>query len=141
MRIDVSPLDFTFEQGYVKYRDSELWQKAEEYMQRELVEPFDPTKMAKSWVAHAEGEVCGITAFQMIPDITHFRVSGPNAARATKMMTDRLQSYFADQGLRGGYVFLYISGKEKPEQRCHRWEESLQAAGAVPADRMLVKVR
>lgn len=141
MRIQVSPLDFIFDQGYEKHRDPDLWRMAEDYMRVELEKPFEIPKMAKTWVAHSGGEICGITAFQMVPDITHFRVSGPNAVRATKMMTDRLQSFFADQGLRGGYVLLHISGKERPEQRCQKWQESLKAAGAVPADRFLVKVR
>lgn len=142
MRIDVSPLDFDrLDADSVKPRDPELWAAAEAFMQRELDKPFDITRAAKVWAAHSEEEVCGITAFQMVPDITHFRVAGPNAVRATKMMTDRLQAYFADQGLRNGYVFLHISSKERPEQRCTKWEDSLRAAGAIPADRFLVKVR
>ena len=142
MRIDVSPLDFQrLDSEAIRPADPMLWNAAEAYMQRELEKPFPIDRMAKTWVAHSGGEICGITAFLMVPDITHFRVSGPNAARATKMLTDRLQSYFADQGLRGQYVLLHISSKETPEQRCHRWDESLTAAEAEPADRMIVRVR
>ena len=142
MRLDVSPLDFDrVDTDAIRQRDPILWAAAERYMQEQLASPFDITRMAKTWVAHANGEVCGITAFRMVPDITHFRVSGPNAARSTKMLTDRLQAFFADQGLRGSYVLLHLSGKETPEQRCYRWEESMKAAGAIPADRYMVEVR
>lgn len=142
MRIEVSPLDFyRLDSETIKPADPELWAKAQDYMRRELDTPFQIDRMAKTWLAYDENEVCGIMSYIMVPDFTHFRVSGPNAVRATKMMADRVMGYLADSGLRGGYLLLHVSSKERPEQRCNRWQESLKAIEAVPADRFLVRVR
>lgn len=143
MRMSVVPLDYdVIEPGVIKFRNPELHAKAMDFCRRELATgELDVTKLAKVWVAVAEDEVIGITGFCMKPDIPVFRVAGENAVRATKILTDRLLSFFADQGLTGVEVFVHLSSKERPEQRCERWEESLKAVDAKPADRFSVTVR
>lgn len=151
MRIDVFPLDFLGQPPLYEPKDRGLFDAAQEYSKRELAEQFDFVRLNKVWVAvgnpvfkngqYVSGEICGITGYALKPDIPVFRVSGENAARATKMLTDRYHSHFADLGWRGCEVFLHISNKERPEQRCSRWAESLVATGATPADRYSVTVR
>lgn len=152
MRIQVIPLDFMGQAPLYEPRDKKLFDLAMDYCNRELAEPIDFVRLNKVWVAVGDpkfdkagnlvdGHVCGLTGYVLKPDIPVFRVSGENAARATKMLTDRYHDFFADQGLRGQEIFIHISGKEKPEQRCPRWEESLSATDAKPADRFSVIVR
>jgi hypothetical protein len=85
--------------------------------------------------------VIGATAICMRPDIFMFRTAGTDAAKSTRLLIERLQWYFADQGFRGQDVTLHISGKDSPEQRCPKWAESLASVDARPADRFLVLVR
>ena len=147
MRIEVIPIDFMGQPPLYEPKERELFDMAIEYCNRELAEQFDFVNLNKVWVSvicDDEGkpqEVIGITGTVLKADIPIFRVSGPNAKRATKMLEQRLHSYFADQGMRGHEVFLHISSKETPEQKCPAWEESLLAAKAVPADRFSVIVR
>jgi len=151
MRIDAFPIDFMGTPPLYEPRDRALFDAAIEYCSRELTETPDFVRLNKVWVAignpvfadgkFVSGEICGITGYVLKPDIPVFRVSGDNAARATKMLTDRYHAYFADQGWRGSEVFIHISSKERPEQRCSRWTESLKATNAVPAERFAVTVR
>lgn len=132
-------------------KDRNLFDAAQEYCKRELAEQFDFVRLNKVYVAvgnpvfkdglYVSGEICGITGYVLKPDIPVFRVSGDNAARATKMLTDRYHSHFADLGWRGCEVFIHLSHKETPAQRCAKWDESLVATGATPADRYSVTVR
>lgn len=142
MRVEVIPLDFMGQGALLEPADQKLHDLAVDYCARELQggKDLNLARFNKVWVALADGEVIGITGFVWRIDLPIFRVSGDNAARATKMLTDRVRSYFQDQGCRGQELFLHISGKETPEQRCPKWEESLAAAPAVPADRYSVKI-
>jgi hypothetical protein len=146
MRIEVIPLDFMGQLPLIEPKDRKLHDMAVEYASRELAETVDFSRLAKVWVtcvmqAGKPKEVIGLMGWVYKPDIPVFRVSGPNAARATKMMTDRLHSFFSDQGARGCEVFIHISSKEKPEQKCAKWQESLKATNATPADRFSITVR
>jgi hypothetical protein len=147
MRINVFPIDFMGQPPLWEPRDRRLHDLAIAYCQTELAEEINLTQLAKVWVATECNDndkpeaVCGITGYVLRPDIPIFRVSGEHANRATKMLNDRLQAHFADQGWRGGEVFLHISSKERPEQRCENWQQSLKQAGAEPADRYKVRVR
>lgn len=147
MRIEVIPLDFLGQGALLEPADRELHDMAVEYCARELEggDKLNLSKFAKVWLAveMADGkykEVVGITGYVMRIDLPVFRVSGPNAVRATKMLADRLHAFFQDQGARGHELFIHISSKERPEQRCERWEESLAAEGATPADRLAIKI-
>lgn len=142
MRIEIIPLDFLGQGALLEPADQKLHDLAVEYCARELEGGADLNlaRFNKVWIALEDGEVVGITGFVWRIDLPIFRVSGERAARATKLLTDRVRAYFQDQGCRGQELFLHISSKETPEQRCAKWEESLAAAPAVPADRYSVKI-
>jgi hypothetical protein len=127
--------------------DEKLHDMAVEYCGRELEggAQLNLTKFAKCWVVvEMEGttykEIRGITGYVLKPDIPVFRVSGKHVDYSTQMLVDRLRAFFQDSGIRNQEVFLHISSKERPEQRCEKWQKSLAAVGAVPADRFTVKV-
>lgn len=118
-----------------------------DYCRRELQDgdKVNLAKFNKVWLAvQMNGdeykEIVGITAWVYRIDLPMFRVSGSNAVRATKMLADRLHAFFQDQGARGSELFIHISGKETPEQRCAKWSDSLTAEGATPADRFIIKI-
>lgn len=142
MRIEVLPIDFHGQGALLEPIDHELHDQAVEYCRRELQDgdKLNLAKFNKVWIARGEEGIAGICGFVWRIDIPVFRVSGPQAVRATKLLTDRMRAFFQDQGARGQEVFLHISGKELPEQRCQKWQESLLAVGAVPADRFSIKV-
>jgi hypothetical protein len=147
VRIQVFPLDFMGQAPLWEPKDRNLHDLAIEYCKRELADEINFVKLNKVWVtavvdeAGKPIEVTGITGYVLKVDIPVFRVSGNNAVRSTKMLEDRLHAHFADQGMIGQEVFLHISSKENPEQRCPNWEQSLIDAGATPADRLSVIVR
>lgn len=147
MRIQVFPIELMGQAPLFEPKDRKLHDLAVEYCARELSEPVNFSQLWRVWVSavvDAEGkpiEVTGITGAVYRPDITLFRVSGKNAKRSTKMLEERLHAFLADQGLRGAEVFIHISSKETPEQRCPNWEDSLLSAKANPADRYSVIVR
>jgi len=147
MRIEIIPLDFLGQGALLEPGDRKLHDLAVDYCSRQLQngKELNLAKFSKVWLAvemddAAYKEVVGITGFVWRIDLPVFRVSGPNAVRATKMLADRLHAYFQDQGARGQELFIHISGKELPEQRCEKWQESLLAEGAVPADRYAIKI-
>lgn len=144
MRIFVRPLDFEAKEGFtlLQPRDGWLFDRAQDYCEKYLNAPVDFRKLAKVWVVLDEAdEVIGISGYVVKADIPVFRVTGENAVRATKALYDRINSFFADQGMTGQEVFLHISSKETPEQRCPAWEDSLQSVNAVPAERFSLTVR
>lgn len=147
MRIQVFPIEFLGQAPLFEPKDRKLHDMAVEYCARELNAPVSFEKLNRVWVSAVvddEGkpvEITGVTATVLKPDIPLFRVSGENSKRSTKMLEERLHAFFADQGLRGTEVFLHISSKETPEQRCADWESSLLSAKANPADRYSVIVR
>ena len=147
MRIQVIPLDFLGQGALLEPADRKLHDLAVDYCCRELQngEQINLAKFSKVWVAVEveDGQyvqVVGITGYVWRIDLPIFRVSGANAVRATKMLADRLHSFFQDQGARGQELFIHISGKERPEQRCEKWQESLAAEGATPADRFAITI-
>jgi len=152
MRIHVFPLDWMGQPPLLEPRDKKLHDLAVDFCKRELAKQPDLSAFSKVWVAVEEpefdedhklisGTVLGMTGYVLKPDIPLFRVAGPNASRATKMLTDRLHDYFADVGLRGQEVFVHLSSKETPEQKCAGWQEGLAATEATLADRFSVIVR
>lgn len=126
-------------------KDQALHDLAVDYCKRELAEEINVARLQKCWVAvEMDGEkykaIHGICGYVLKIDIPVFRVSGGHAVAATKLLVDRMRAFFQDNGARGSEAFIHISSKETPEQRCHRWDESLRAVGAVPADRFSVKI-
>lgn len=142
MKIEILPIDFHGQGALLEPVDHELHDKAVSYCAEQLAggDQLNLSRFNKVWVALADGEVCGISGFVWRIDVPVFRVSGDHAVRATTWLTERMRAFFQDQGARGQEVFIHISGKETPEQRCQKWQESLDAVGAVPADRFSVKV-
>lgn len=146
-RLAVLPIDFMGQGALLEPVDRKLHDMAVDYCARELQggENLDLTRFAKVWVTVSIEddkyiEIFGITGYVLRPDLPVFRVTGDKPDRVTQMMADRLHAYFQDQGCRGQELFLHISSKETPEQRCGKWEESLKIQGATPADRFLVKI-
>jgi hypothetical protein len=147
MRIEVIPIDFLGQGALLEPKDAALHDLAVDYCRRELQngDKLNLTQFNKVWVAcvmedSKPVEVVGITGWVHRIDLPVFRVSGQNAVRATKMLADRLHAFFQDQGCRGQELFIHISSKETPEQRCEKWQESLAAEGAIPADRLAIVI-
>lgn len=147
MRMGVVPIDFRNSDNGIVPVDADLYTLVMEYCKTALAKQPKIDELNKTWaVVEYEGEkivsVTGLAAWGGdVPDLPIFRTTGLNAKRATKMLYDRINSFFADRGARGKQVFLYISDKETPEQRCEAWESSLEDVGAVPAQRFAVTVR
>ena len=153
MSIKVFPIDFLGKDALLQPKDAQLHDMALEFCRKELVqdENFNLARFNKAWVAAEVGddgkptEILGITGYVYRIDIPVFRAL--NAA-ATAKLHQRLHTFFADNGCLGTIdgsvepteVFIHLSSKETPEQRCANWSEELMAAGAVPADRFIVKV-
>jgi hypothetical protein len=134
--------------------DLPLWNMALEYCHANMLDIESTSaadKMIRSvtrcWVVvsmNAAGEVeriHGITGLKLAPDFPFWRVSGEYADRATEGLRERVNAYLADNGYRGREAFIYLSDKETDAQRCSKWKESLEAAGAEPAQRFSVVVR
>ena len=140
--IQVLPIDFMGQGALIEPVDRKLHDIAVDYCRRELQDgdKINLVQFAKCWVVLRGEEAIGFAGYVLRPDVPVFRVSGDAAVRATAMLADRMRSFFQDNGCRGQEVFLHISSKEKPEQRCEKWESSLEAVGAIPADRFSVRV-
>jgi hypothetical protein len=148
MRLGVVPLDLRKnDEGVTVPVDNVLFTLVTEYCQANLAVQPKLTELAKTWaVVEYDGDkivsVTGLAAYGgSVPDIPVFRVTGENAKRATKMLYDRMNGFFADNGMLGKFVFIFISEKETPEQRCEDWEDSLRAVGAIPAQRFAVVIK
>lgn len=81
-------------------------------------------------------EVIGITAIRTTADIQVFHVTPPTSDReglklamqARDMMVYRLASYFADNGLRGAKVLIYVSEKSEPLWKRFFQRRNIQSA-------------
>lgn len=147
MRMAVVPIDFKESPEGLRPVDAHLYALTVKYCKTALAEQPTLEQLRKTWVIveYQDGVISGVTGIFAyggnVPDIPIFRVTGPNAKRATKMAQERLNAFFADQGMRGRSVFLYISESEAPEQRCEAWDQSLKDVGAVSAQRFAITVR
>ena len=133
----MSVLITPFDQASPELRDA-----AHDFCQRELTLPegethWDLSAYFKAWVETEEGIVTGVAALIRRIDICVYRCT---TARGTAKMHQRLQNYLADQGLLGQDVFIQFSNSD-PDKMCANWQGEMEAAGAVPANRYLVKVR
>lgn len=138
MSVKVIPIDFFPPNGaLIQPKDQLLHDKAVVFCRNEVNGDVDFSKLAKVWVAVDGDEVIGIAGYVMKVDIPLFRAT--NAAGTAKLH-QRLHTFFADNGLLGHEVFIHLSSKETPEQRCANWSGELEAANAVPADRYAVTV-
>ncbi|HXF14709.1 MAG TPA: hypothetical protein VN517_16250 [Terriglobales bacterium] len=147
MNLKVLPIDFLGQGAMLEPKDRELHDMAVDYCNRELQNGHEVnlSKFSKVWVVvEMEGttykKVVGLSGWVWRVDIPIFRVTGEAVDRATMMLTERIRSYMEDQGARDSEVFIHLSSKETPEQKCKNWDKSLALVGAVPADRYAVKV-
>lgn len=145
--VKILPIEFIGQGALLEPVDHKLHDMAVDYCLKELQggDKLDLSKFQKVWVAVEieDGEyqeILGITGWVWRIDIPVFRVTGDKVDRCTIMLTDRVRSYFEDMGARNSEVFLHVSSKERPEQRCQNWKKSLEWSGAVPADRFSIKV-
>ncbi len=148
--IRVLPIDFVGQGALLEPADVKLHDMAVEYCSLELEkgDELNLAKFSKCWVAvqveaNEYKKILGITGYVMRIDLPVFRVTGDTQNRVdvtTHLMAERLHSYFQDMGCRGQELFLHISSKERPEQRCEKWQESLAIEGATPADRFSVRI-
>jgi hypothetical protein len=141
--IKIFPLDFLGQGALLQPKDGRLHDLAIDFCAKQLTEEVNLSQFGKVFIA-AETDngtpvaVEGITGYAMRPDISLFRAI---SARATAKLHHRWHTFFADNGILGSDVFIHLSNKETPEQRCANWNNELMAALAIPADRFLVKVR
>jgi len=130
-----------------KPRDPSLYAMVMQYCEQELAEKPDLTRYRKAYAVAEVGEheeilgIHGITAERSVEDIGIFRATGPYAKRVTKMMHDRWQAYFADNGMRGADVLIWIDPDESPEAKCTNQAQSIKNFKLRPAKRMLVRVK
>lgn len=142
--IKIFPLDFLGQGALLQPKDQRLHDMAVDYLMREVTGDVNLASFNRVFIAAEVDEsgepvkVEGVTGFCMRPDIALYRAT---SAAATAKLHHRWHTYFADNGLLGQEVFLHLSDKESPEQRCSNWNQEMMKAEAVPADRYLVKVR
>ena len=121
---------------------AELRHAAHEFCKRELTLPegekeWDLGRFFKAWIEVEDGEVKGVSAILHRIDIAVYRCS---TARGNAKMNQRLHSYLADSGLLGQDVFIQFSSGD-PLKMCANWEEEMHNAGAVPANRYMIRVK
>jgi hypothetical protein len=74
----------------------------------------------------------------MVPDVSLFRTIDKSA---TAKLAQRINDYFADQGLRMQEVFLHLPPDQTPDQRIADFESTMEAWDAHPANRQAIVVR
>ena len=136
----IVPLDFIGNQALLEPVNRSLHDKVVEWCAKELVggRELDLSKFNKVWVVLDGDEVCGMLGWVWRIDIPVVRATDEESLA---LLAHRANSFFADQGSTGYEVFLHVSKREKPEQKCPGWAQTLKDWNAVPADRLLVKVR
>jgi hypothetical protein len=144
LKTEVFPLKFYGNGGYYQPADPDLYALTQEFCKQHLVAQVDIPRLKETWVAaevDKDGKpqrVIGISGFVYRPDIPLFRSL---KKKATKMLHDRMQAYFADNDMRGLPVFVFVSPNETTETKCEAAEESLAAFGSTPADRHVIFVK
>lgn len=137
----IIPIDFLGQGALLEPRDREIHDKAVEFCMRELEngKDIDLSKFSKAWVVVDDsGTTVGVFAWVNRIDVPLFRGT---TEEATKVMAERINSFFADNGCRGQELFVHISKREKDHQKCPAWKEVMIAWGAESADRFSFKVR
>src|SRR5580765_1332236 len=135
MRMGVVPIDFRNSENGIVPVDGNLYTLVMDYCKNALAEQPKIEELAKTWavVEYEDENIVSVTGLAAwggdVPDHPLWRVTGPNAKRATKMLQERINGFHADRGARGRHVFIYISDSEHPEQRCPDFEQSLKDAG------------
>ncbi len=118
--------------------DNETHEPAARFCRDILGAEFDRSLLQQAWLAREGERVLGVAAIQARWDIPVFRSIDP---KATFKMAERMNSYFADRGVRGQDVFLFLSQSESPEQQCPARDRILEKMAARPAGRYVMTVR
>jgi hypothetical protein len=145
LRAEVFPIELMGSGGYLQPKDPFLYELTEQFCERYLIAPRpDLTDLNRVWVCaevDEEGtptEVIGICGIQPRWDIPVFRVL---KSRATKMLRDRMNGWFADNGIRGHEIFIFVSDNPDPTTKCPYADQALQAFKARPAERYAITIR
>lgn len=143
-KIRIVNLDFVDNGGMLQAKDAVLFAAVQKFCTEQLEERPNFGALAKSWAAvrlDAEGgleEVVGLIGYKMVPDISLFRAIDKGG---TVKLAQRINDFFADQGLRMQEVFLHVAPEESPEQRCADFDSTMQLWDAKPANRQKIVVR
>ena len=134
-------LEFKQENGQFVPRDPELMKMAEDFCKAQCARMPNFHSYREVWVAVTllEGKmvsVCGVIGYGMRPDIGLCRFVDQGAA---KVLIDRIDSHFHDNGWRGEDVLLHFPSEDE-SQRCPEYREWFKAIGAKPAERFSIKV-
>lgn len=138
------PLEFKEFRPEPVPKDEDLYRLTLRFCMTELAELPDFELYRKMWVTvelDKAGKMVRVTGMQALMSVVDLPISRYTNSKAAKLLSERVDSYLADQGLRGVPVFVFISSKEKPEQKCRDWTKWLRIWKAEPADRWLVRVR
>lgn len=137
--------DFDRSGAVAMWKDPQLGMMVEQFSEQHFVDkPNLAHGYAKTWAAVEVDDnekplsVQGVIGYQNTPDITLCRALTPIAM---KRLTERISSFFSDNGARGLPVLIYINPSEDERQKCPKVEESLAWWKAVPANRFAVQVR
>lgn len=138
--IRVLPIDFLGQGALLEPKDPKLHDLAVQFCAKELQngDQINFSKLDKVWVGLKDGEAFGISGYVHRLDIPIFRATDAGVLR---LMAQRMNDFFTDNGCRGQEVFLHISKRERPEQRCPEWAEVLKEWDAESSDRLSIKVR
>jgi hypothetical protein len=138
------PLDFHRQGGYAMPVDRDLHKLAMGFAERELAEVPNFSEFQRVWLAcevdadDRATSVHGALGFTTRPDFTMARFLNRNAL---VVLYNRASAFLSDNGCRLSEGLVYVNPDEKPEQKCPEAELSLQALGARPANRWLIKIR
>lgn len=144
--ITVFPLHFLGQGACLQPENLKLHDLAVDYVNRELINGHEVnlSRLDQVFVAVEADKndvpqvVHGITGANRRIDIPLFRSTH---WEATTKLRNRLHAHLADKGYLGQEVFIHLSSKETPEQKCAGFDLEVATAGLVPADRYLVMVR
>lgn len=139
------PLDFTQQGAMLLPNDRKLHDLTVQFCEKELAEEANLSKLQKVWVAVEMDngdylQVLGVTGYVNKIDVPLFRCAGIDSVKASTLLIARIRSFLEDNGLRGHEIFVHVSSKETPEQKCSRWKELLGYVKAKAADRWSVIV-
>jgi hypothetical protein len=144
MKFLALPLDWKESPNGLIPVDAHLYSLAMDYCKRELAEIPDLRIYRKVWACvqldqdDKPVKVTGIQALQQVVDLPISRYSDSKAA---KLLSERVEIFMQDNGLRGSHVFVYLNSNESEAQKCRNWMGWLKNWKAKPAERWLVRVR
>lgn len=148
MHIELFPIDFQNAGTFLVPTDDALHAMAVEYAKAQLKEKPDFMKLRKAWLVckvdadNKPIEAVGMVGFSLRPDVHILRAhDGATATKVYRKVFDRLNGFFADQGLTGEEVLIHVDITAPMDELCPNWAQAIQSYGAKPANRFTIKVR